>query len=386
MIEPMMDMELLPLHDLVRLRQDLHRQPELSNTEKNTAHRICRFLEHYPPDEVIRNLGGHGLAAVYDSQKTGPTRLLRADLDALPIHESNPLEYCSTHQGVSHKCGHDGHMTILAGVAALLSGTPPENGRVVLLFQPAEETGEGAERVLRDPRFSTINPDMVFALHNLPGYSRGTVLLKAGVFAAASIGLVVTLTGKTSHAGEPRHGLSPALALSQLISSYSSAPQNKTGLWETAKVTVIHARLGDAAFGTSPGSATLMVTLRSSEDTVIHRLKTYCIELANAIGKAHGLTVTTHTTDAFPVTRNDPAMVEAVDAAAHLAGLNVEYLDHPFPWSEDFGHFTAKYPGALFGLGAGTDQPALHHPDYDFPDDVIVPGVSVFTHLVHSMT
>jgi len=367
------------------LRHALHRAPELSGHETETAERIQRFLEAHAPNRIITGLGGQGVAAVYEGRHPGPTVLLRADLDALPIRETVSLPYGSLHPGVSHKCGHDGHMSILAGVGARLARTRPGTGRVVLLFQPAEETGEGAAKVLNDSRFSEIEPDMVFALHNLPGYPEGCVVLKDGVFASASIGLIVELSGRTSHAGQPHHGISPASAMAHLIQSFAAAPQNKTDLTEAAKVTVIHARLGEKAFGTSPGEAHVMATLRATRDDVIDRLRKYCSDLAAGIGGAHGLSVSIASTDAFPVTRNHSSMVQALETTANALDRKIHHLDSPFPWSEDFGHFTARYPGAIFGLGAGRAQPALHHPEYDFPDRILPEGVAFFTHLIHSL-
>lgn len=364
---------------VVTLRKELHRLAELSGKEKRTAQQVQRFLSGLHPDAIIGPIGGCGLAAVFNGKKPGKTVLLRADLDALPIAEDSDDSWASRQPGVSHKCGHDGHMAILAGTAAVLAGKRPVRGRVVLLFQPAEETGAGARRVLADPLFKQILPDKVFALHNLPGFPLGSVVLRNGVFASASMGMIVKLRGSTSHAGQPQQGNSPALALAQLIESYSAAPQHKAGLSEPAKVTVIHAKLGEVAFGTSPGEALIMATVRATRNHVMDRLFTYCKELAYGIGNAHGLDVHCHTTDIFPVTSNDAAMVQTVQQAARELGIDIHHLAHPFAWSEDFGHFTAQYPGALFGLGAGREHPALHSPGYFFPDTLLRPGISLFS-------
>lgn len=371
--------------DLPSLRKELHRLAELSGDEQYTALRIRQFLDAHSPDKIVDKIGGHGLAAVYEGKHPGKTILIRADLDALPIDESITIDHAAKHNGVSHKCGHDGHMTIVAGLAAKLAQNRPDKGRVVLLFQPAEETGEGAARVIKDKKFAAIQPDLVFALHNLPGYPSGAIVIRRGVFASASRGMIVELEGKTSHAGQPQEGNSPALAMAQLIEAFSASPQNCAALYEPAKVTVIHARLGEVAFGTSPGNAVIMATLRATTDDVINRISTYCSNLAKDIGKAHNLGTKVKWTQEFPSTTNHTEAVEVVEKAARAVDLEITYPDHPFPWSEDFGHFTAKYPGTLFGLGAGKRYPALHSPEYDFPDDLLEIGVRLLSRTLRGL-
>jgi amidohydrolase len=367
------------------LRRRLHRQPELAFGEEKTARTIVDFLQPLGPDRVVTGLGGHGLAFDFDGESAGPRVLVRCELDALPIDETTDLEYRSEFEGVSHKCGHDGHMTMVAGLAERLRERRPERGTVTLFFQPAEETGEGAARVLEDPAFKPIRPDFALALHNLPGYSLGQVVLRAGVFASASCGLSIALRGATSHAAEPQSGRSPAPAVAQLIQVLSAIPQFDTALHESAQVTVIHARIGEIAFGTSPGEAVVMATLRSHTQAVIDRLTERATELARRTAETFGLDVTIDSVQPFPATVNDEAVVELVDDAARSLKMETEYREVPFAWSEDFGHFTSNFRGALFGLGAGRDHPALHHPDYDFPDGLLKPGIDLLEAVVRQL-
>jgi amidohydrolase len=360
--------------DLVALRRRLHRSPELSNQEEGTAAVIAEFLEPLEPSRLYRSVGGHGLVAIYEGRSPGLTLLLRADLDALPIAESLELRHGSELPGVSHKCGHDGHMTILAGVAQLLHASPPPTGRVVLLFQPAEETGEGAARVIADPIFKTLEPDRAFALHNLPGFPLGSVVLREGTFASASRGLIIRLNGATSHAAEPARGRSPALAVAALINELSALPQLCTRLEQVAQATVIHARLGERAFGTSPGQATVMATLRAHDEAVIDTLALRAEERAAATAMAHDLELELEWTEVFPPTVNAPAAVATVTAAAARLGLELSRPAGPFAWSEDFGRLASRFSGALVGLGAGLEHPALHSPGYDFPEPLIEVG------------
>lgn len=373
------------MSELVELRRRLHSHPELSHQEEHTAATIREFLEQSAPDKIVTGIGGHGLAVVFSGNEQGPRVLVRAELDALPIQERVELEYGSQFKQVSHKCGHDGHMTILAGLARHLVSQRPSRGSVMLLFQPAEETGEGAAMVLADKKFAALKPDYAIALHNLPGYPLGQVIMRENVFASASSGLIVKLIGQTAHAAQPQLGRSPALAVAHLIQAFSSLPQFHTALHEAAKVTVIHARLGEVAFGTTPGRAEVMATIRSHLPDVMDRLTERAAELANGVAASYGLKIETKLTQVFPATENDPELVNVIVQSATELGLKVTRMETPFGWSEDFGHFTEKFRGALFGLGAGTDHPALHNPDYDFPDKLIEPGVKLFAGIVEKL-
>jgi len=192
---------------LAELRRRLHRRAEVSSKEERTAALIAEAMSGFDrgtgPDQVLRGLGGHGVAFTFSGKEEGPTVLLRCELDALPIPETIALEHGSADPAASHKCGHDGHMATLVGVAADLAERPLARGRAVLLFQPAEETGEGAARVIADPQFTLIAPDFAVALHNLPGRPLGSVVVRRGAFNCASVGLIARLRGRTSHAAEP---------------------------------------------------------------------------------------------------------------------------------------------------------------------------------------
>ncbi len=335
---------------------------------------IAEYVGGHGPDELVSSLGGHGVAAVYQGSQAGPCVLVRCELDALPIPETVDLRYASSSDGISHKCGHDGHMAMVAGLAPELGRERPARGKVVLLFQPAEETGEGAALVLHDRKFHDLRPDLAFALHNLPGYPLGRVVLREGVFAVASRGLIVRFLGATAHAAEPEKGRSPALATADAIHLFSALPQTLAPMNASAKATVIHARLGEIAFGTTPGEAEVMATLRSDTAGVMEEMARAAERIVGGLASIHRLRVETEWTEEFPVTANDPEVVRLVKEAAERAGLDVEVRSHPFPWSEDFGHFTAATKGVLFGLGSGEEQPPLHHPHYDFPDSLLEVG------------
>ncbi|MBU1638682.1 amidohydrolase [bacterium] len=371
---------------LTALRRELHTLAELSHHEARTSNRIRDWLKATSPDELIEQLGGHGVAAIYRGRQDGPRVLLRCDLDALPIPETIDIPHASLTPGVAHKCGHDGHMTIACGLAEKLSQHRPDSGTVILLFQPAEETGEGASLVLEDSKFESLQPDLVFALHNLPGFPLKQIVVREGTFAAASVGWTAHLTGATSHAAEPQAGRSPTLALSNLLSSLSAIPQQYTALQDHAKVTVIHARLGEQAFGTSPGEAVIMATIRAYSDATLRRLTARCTELAQKTAAVYDLQCGVGTSQEFPATVNHPDAVRIIQHAAAQSGLVTATPDYPFAWSEDFGCFTARYKGAMFGIGAGEQHPPLHHPDYEFPDELIEPGIEIFRQIIRQST
>lgn len=376
--------------DLAAFRRQLHAHPELSERETGTARRISERLKRTGPDALVEGLGsmGTGLCALYEGASPGPTVLLRAELDALPISETNTFPHRSTTEGVSHKCGHDGHMTTLVAVADGLGENRPERGSVILLFQPAEETGTGAAAVIRDPRFAGLpKPDYVYAFHNVPKYPVGRVLVRSGVFAQASVGFIAEFTGRTSHSSYPEHGVSPAPAVTQLVDEVN-AFGDRLGDRVSAPVlgTVSYAELGSAEkgpnFGTTPGRGCVMGVIRAHESEDLETLRgilaTRTAELAEVSGLGHE--VSWH--EEFRATSADAGCVDTIVRAAEAVGLEVETLDAPFRWSEDFGYFTDAYTGAFFGLGSGTDQPQLHDDGYDYPDELIATGARLYRAII----
>lgn len=373
------------LNKLIALRKYLHKYPELSKKEHETAKKIKEFLSTIPPDEIIHGIGGTGLAAIFHGKNPGKTIMIRGDIDALPIAETNNFEYASENQNVSHKCGHDGHTTILAGLSIVLNKKPIESGRVVLLFQPAEETGEGAAQVLSDSRFTELKPDYVFALHNLPGFDLNKVVIKEKHFAAASKGMIVKLFGKTSHAANPEHGISPALAVAEIIQQFNSLWQSKEKFKDFKLITLIHTRIGEVAFGTTPGYAEVMATLRSYRNDDMKLLTEKAVTIVEEISDKFGLSEKIEFLEEFPATVNNEFCVKTIREVCLENDLSIIEATETFRWSEDFGHFTGKYPGAMFGIGAGKKHPALHNPEYDFPDQIISTGIILFDGIIRKL-
>ena len=341
------------LPELTALRQEIHRNAELAGSEKNTAKIIINYLKKQKPTELITGIGGNGILAVYKGQNSKSSVCFRAELDALSIPEKNEFNYRSKNPRVAHKCGHDGHMAILCGMANLLSQSTPFSGDVMLLFQPAEEIGAGAAEMLEDPKFKTFRPDYIFALHNFPGFPLNHVILKSGTLFCASSGMIIKLYGKTCHAAHPEEGLNPAAGMCEIIGALNHLPQTPELKSAFSMVTIIHATLGEIAFGTSPGEAQIMCTLRGSSDETMEELVKLSEDYVNTI------------------------CVNIIKQAAQSLDFVTTTLDVPFRPSEDFGQFTSRYDGAMFGIGAGENHPALHHDNYDFPDQIIKTGLLI---------
>ncbi|WP_346433421.1 amidohydrolase [Oricola sp.] len=363
---------------MTALRRDLHRMPEVSGKEMATAARIAGWLEGCGADDVLTDLGGHGVACVFDSGQPGPTVLFRSELDGLPIHETGQPDWRSIIPGVGHMCGHDGHMVILCGLAKRMQERRPARGRVVLLFQPAEETGAGARAVISDAQFERIRPDFAFGLHNLPGMPLGRAATRDDSFCFASEGMTIKLTGWTSHAAHPEDGRSPADAMVDLVMKLPRLPKHLGFAAGEALVTLSHVQMGEAAFGISPGEARIMATIRARTDDMQAALMDAARKQANEVAEEAGLQVGIETAERFMACYNDRAATAILRDAMGATGVESAELGGPFRWSEDFGVFSSVAPSAFFVLGAGKDHPQLHNPDYDFPDEIIPTGLAIF--------
>jgi amidohydrolase len=262
-------------------------------------------------------------------------------------------------------------MATLMALAIGLARERPKRGRAVLLFQPAEETGAGAQAVLADPRFAEIAPDFAFAWHNMPGLPFGHASLKAGPVNCASRGLLARLTGKTAHASMPQTGLSPMGALARLMPALTAFSSQDRLEADYRLVTVTHARLGEPAFGVAPGEAEVYATLRTLTDDGMAALVRRAEALVREIAQAEGLGVDITCSDVFAHCENAPEAVDRLARALSAEGVPFGEEGLPMRASEDFGRFRAAAPCAMFLLGAGETRPNLHNPDYDFPDELI---------------
>ena len=393
---------------LESLRHKLNKNAELSGQEKKTNKIINAFLEKTNPDVHLRNVGGYGIMAIYKGKEKGKNVLLRADIDGLNIpfgQRTTVPEHVEgkdqrfdklsdrkvqssefkVQNNYSHRCGHDGHAAILCGLAMRYGKKHPEKGDVILLFQPAEETGEGAAAVINDEQFKNIKIDAAFALHNLPGYAKHQIVLKKGCFASASLGLKLVFEGATSHASQPEKGNNPQIVVTTLLDAFQKKYENlKKDKYNTI-LTVTHVSIGEKTFGVTPGYAEIWLTLRSQDDEALKRLTESTVALSEYVAKEFKLKFTHNIHEAFSATMNSGAETDAVEKAAQELKLSVKKINNPFPWSEDFGRFGNIIPACLFGLGCGLEHEPLHSPNYEFEDEIIDTGIEVFEKIVERL-
>lgn len=349
--------------DYKAIRHALHEHPQTAGNEQFAHDIIVKHLQGLHPTKVYTNVGGYGVIAVWSKDPQAPTIAFRADIDALPI---------------GHRCGHDGHTTILLRLAELVDekfSILSSQFSILLLWQPAEETGTGSRAVLDTGILQQYDIRAIYGLHNLPGYPLGTVVLCPHTFAAASTGVVYHFDGRETHASTPELGVNPGLAVSEIINKFD-AFNGHDG--EFRQSTLICVRLGEPAFGTSAGHAEVMFTLRAFTNAAMERLLSDANAAVDAIAARHMLTVSRSLVEPFRATENNPVCVKAIEKAAHDMPLDVVYKDIPNRWSEDFAEYLLEFPGAMFGIGSGEHQPELHHPSYDFPDSLIEPAARLF--------
>jgi len=376
------------IEELTAIRKRIHTNPEIAGKEKKTAALIKSELEKTAPDEIIDGIGGHGLVAIYrgENPDEGVNLMIRAELDGLKINEENSFDYRSQTKNRMHACGHDGHMAIVLGVAKYLKDHRPKSGSVMLLFQPAEETGEGAGWMLDDPNFKELKIDRGVALHNLPGYEENRLFVKNETMACGSTGIEITFKGKSSHAAHPEEGINPAQAIAELLQNLEALSQEIQKKDEYRILTVTYIQMGEPAFGISPGRAKVGVTLRAETDELLKGLEDDLHQKIDAVNRGFEGEVTYQNREPFAATVNDPDGVEELIKAADRADVPVDILEEPMYWSEDFGEFRRKCPITLFGLGAGEDSFPLHAEKYDFNDSLIPVGVSLFVNLIKRYT
>ena len=363
------------LEKIIALRHTLHRYPELSMREQKTMVRIKAFLRE---NTTVRIVGRDSwfYAVKPGSDPSSRPIAFRADMDALPIQESGDLPYASSCDGVSHKCGHDGHTAALCGLALALEETPPER-TVYLIFQPGEEIGAGGERcaaLLREKGISE-----VYAFHNMSGYPEGTVVYRNGLTSPASEGLTIRFHGKQSHASAPEDGQNPASAVSRLaLYSQECLERPRSGM---VLCTVIGISVGNRDFGVSPGEGSICLTLRAEQESEMKQLEADLLRYAAEQAGENELRLEYEISDYFPETRNHPEGLRRVLHCAEKQSIPTLEMDHLWRASEDFGYYLKQCPGAMFYIGNGVEYPALHTQEYDFNDRILTTAVSMLTGL-----
>lgn len=365
--------------DPIEFRHLLHKNPELSDQEFNTARFISKQMQQFSPTQIINSVGGNGVAVVFGGNQEGDTIVFRAELDAIAVTEMSKIEYYSSIPGIAHLCGHDGHMAILFSLAKTLAENRDVlKGKIVLLFQPSEEIGEGAKRVIVDGKFLALNPDYIFALHNLPKYNFGQIVIKNDIFATASRGLSIKLIGEPSHAGHPENGNNPMFAMIKIIESLNKISNEYSKKGNQGLITIVHIKLGEPSFGVSPGIGKIMATLRSNNNVEISEMSSIVVDRVNKIAKDTRLGLILHWLEEFDATTNNTECVEIIKSTAIDLDYDILEKEEPFTWSEDFASYSRKYKTGIFGLGAGKNLAQLHNSTYDFPDNLIKIGKNIF--------
>lgn len=372
-------MTMKTLQALISFRKELHQYPEVSGNERETSQRIQKALRQINvPFQTFNNFG---ILVTFDSGKEGKSVLIRADFDALPIEEVNTFEHRSKNPGVSHKCGHDGHTTILLGLAEKLKDQPLENGVVHLIFQPSEENGEGAKGIIRDPEFG-IHFDYAVALHNIPGYQKGQIICRKGSFTPAVKSLILEFHGKTAHAAQPEKGINPSLCVAKSLDRIQALNNNFPEKDDFFNVVPVHINVGSKSYGISPGYGELHLTFRSWQQMVMKLKVEEILSIAKEEAANEQVELSWRFVEEFDANLNDDYLVDVIKKTAEGFEYGYHNRDFPMRWGEDFGIFTQLSKGAMFGIGAGEDCPSLHNPDYDFPDEIIPVGISMFEGII----
>jgi hippurate hydrolase len=371
--------------DMTEWRRDLHAHPELSMNEFRTSAMVQEKLRSFGVDEIITGMATTGVVGVIRAGTSDRAIGLRADMDALPITEETGLPYASTNQGVMHACGHDGHTTMLLGAAKYLAETRNFDGTVYLVFQPAEEFEAGADKMVQDGLFSRCPMDMIFGLHNWPQTPAGTFLWRAGDVMAAVGWIDITITGKGSHGAFPHQGVDPIVVAANIVNALQTIVSRNMEPIQGGVVSIGHISGGDA-YNILPERVVMKGTARWFRQEVGDVIESGVRRIATGIAEAMGASAEVRFSRHAPATVNDADATEfAVGIASAIAGEGkVTQMPAPTMGGEDFAYMLNEKKGAylMLGGGRGPNEPLLHHPQYDFNDEILPIGSSWYSSLV----
>lgn len=367
--------------ELTAIRRDIHAHPELGMEEHRTADIVAAKLAEWGI-EVHRNVGRTGVVGVLRSGNGPGAMGLRADMDALPMQETTGLPHMSQVPGRMHACGHDGHTTVLLGVARYLAETRNFDGTVNFIFQPAEEGLGGALAMLADGLFERFPCDTIFGLHNIPGVPVGQFNTGPAARFAGGAFFDIVITGKGTHGAFPHQGIDPVACAFQIGGALQNIVSRYVPAQETAVLSITKVHAGDA-YNVVPQTATLGGTVRAMKTEVMDLIRERMRTLAESIAAGFGAKAELDFRVLFAPTINDPEQARSLaDAAAALVGENgVDRDSAPRMASEDFGFMLERVPGAHIEIGNGDTAP-VHNQLYDFNDEAIPYGVGVFAAIV----
>lgn len=359
-----------------KLRRELHQHPELSNEEVWTKQHLMEFLKTNTNLEIVDR--GNWFYAIYRAGVNKQNIAFRADFDALPMDEVINIPWASQFPGKAHKCGHDGHSATLAGFALEIDQEGADKN-IFFLFQPAEETGDGAIQCV--DFIKEHNIDEIYAYHNMSGFPYKTVGIIDGTAFCASKGMTIHLKGSPAHASQPEKGINPSFAIGNILGAipkFITHEKNK-GL---ILCTVVQIDVGEKAFGIAASQGDLRMTIRALYEEELYRLQENLENFAKAQAEEFGLKVSFHYNDEFPETFNHKESADKIRLVTKSKGMELIELKEAFRGSEDFGHFTKLTKGAYCVIGNGEDYPHVHTYEYDFRDELIETGVELFKGLV----
>ncbi len=372
--------------EFIQLRRDIHRHPELAFEEHRTAELVANKLEAWGY-EVHRGLGGTGVVGTLKRGTSTRSVGLRADMDALPIQEASGAEWSSTKPGLMHACGHDAHTAMLLAAAHELAHNAEFDGTLNLIFQPAEEGGGGALRMMQDGLFERFPCDAIFAMHNMPGVPVGKFVFRSGSAMASSDYVTIRVIGTGGHGGMPHRASDSLVAAASIVMALQTVVSRNVDPLHTAVVTVGSIQAGKAN-NVIPALATLELSVRALDPGVRKLLEQRIKAIATSQAESFGVRAEVDWKEGYCVLVNSEQETEfARQVALDLVGADRVVLNGPpLTGSEDFAFMLEKVPGSYLLIGNGDGDSAgacmVHNPGYDFNDDNIATGAAYWVALV----
>ena len=363
-------------------RRHLHQNPEFGFEEQETSRFVAERLREFGIEDVETGIGGTGVVATIKGDQDGPVIALRADMDCLQIHETTNLPYASSKPGLMHACGHDGHTTILLGVAKTLAAERGFSGTVRLVFQPAEEWGQGMKAMMRDGLGTRLPFDEIYGLHNMPGLPVGSYEIRQGPFMGAEDGFEIVIQGAGGHASRPHECRDAIVCASAIVVELQTIVSRSVDPAELAVVSVTSIS-GENIVNAISSEARVKGDCRHFSDEVSQKIEASMRRVAAGVASAHGCEVEVSYDRVFVPLINDASATDfSIAAAKAVFGSENVNADAPrMGASEDFAQALSLAPGSFCFIGNGDTAP-LHNPGYDFNDEALVPGVNWFVELV----
>jgi len=370
--------------DLTSWRRDIHAHPELGFEENRTSDLVAEKLKSFGID-VHRGLGKTGVVGTLRVGNYSTAIGLRADMDALPILETNTFDHKSVHDGKMHACGHDGHTTMLLGAARYLAETKNFEGCVHFIFQPAEEGLGGGAAMVQDGLFEQFPMEAVFGMHNRPSAPFGQFIIRSGPMMAGGAFFDLTIDGKGAHGGRPENSVDPILVASHITTALQSIVSRNLKATEPLVISITQIHSGDA-YNVIPQSAVMRGTVRAFSNDTLGMAEKRMLEISQNVAAAFGASVTMDFQIKFlPLVNSEREAEFAADTAAELVGEeNMDRNGALIMASEDFSYMLEKCPGAYIniGNGGGHSDCEVHNPEYDFNDNILALGASYYARLV----